>query len=101
MLYPQGHLDAVQVQAIAVPGGDYDEPTPERPFAVADRESYGRGLLAAWLYITATEFPLSSQATGRQRLCAGSWRVKVFRPPISGKKPPLVPLTRMRSSRRG
>jgi uncharacterized SAM-binding protein YcdF (DUF218 family) len=57
-LYPEGPIDQGNAQAIVVPGSDYDGPTLERPFAVADHDTYGRCMLAAWLYRTGPHIPV-------------------------------------------
>lgn len=69
-LYPPGPVNLMNAQAIVVPGADYDDPTPERPFPVADRESYGRCRLAAWLYRTGPHVPV---------VVSGHWATGVMR----------------------
>jgi uncharacterized SAM-binding protein YcdF (DUF218 family) len=69
-LYPPGPIRAPNVEAIAVPGGEHDDPTLERPFAVADHDAYGECLLAAWLYRTGPHVPV---------IVSGHWETGVMR----------------------
>jgi uncharacterized SAM-binding protein YcdF (DUF218 family) len=68
--FPPATIDGRLAQAIVVPGSDYDDPTPERPFPVADRDTYGRCLMAAWLYHKGPHVPV---------LVSGHWATRLMR----------------------
>jgi uncharacterized SAM-binding protein YcdF (DUF218 family) len=68
--FPEHTVDTAAAQAIVVPGGDYDDPTVERPFVIATRETYGRCVLAAYLYRTGSPRPV---------VVSGLWASAVMR----------------------
>ena len=68
--FPPMVIDCHKAEAIVVPGSDYEDPMLDRPFAVADHDTYGRCLLAAWLYRTGPHLPVlvsGHSATGVMR----------------------------------
>ena len=69
-LYPAVAPDTTAAQAIVVPGGDFDDPTAERPLPLADRETYGRCMMAAWLYNTGPHVPV---------VVSGHWETGIMR----------------------
>jgi uncharacterized SAM-binding protein YcdF (DUF218 family) len=53
-----------------VPGSDFEDPIPGRPFAIPDRDTYGRCRLAAWIYHNIAPRPV---------LVSGHWATGVMR----------------------